>query len=74
MESLNQDSSYTRLYKNEFAFKRIQDCYILLQVTAMRENANLAEIFSTEGLDSYHKGLIDEVKNIALKCNNLKKC
>jgi hypothetical protein len=40
----------------------------------MRENANLAEIFSTEGLDSYHKGLIDEVKNIALKCNNLKKC
>lgn len=34
----------------------------------MREIANLADIFSTEGLDSYNRGLIDEVKNIAHKC------
>jgi hypothetical protein len=34
----------------------------------MREIANLANIFSTEGLDSYNRGLIDEVKNIAHKC------
>ncbi|CAI8583133.1 unnamed protein product [Vicia faba] len=37
-------------------------------VTAMREIANLADIFSTEGLDSYNRGLIDEVKSIAHKC------
>jgi hypothetical protein len=31
----------------------------------MREIANFADIFSTEGLDSYNRGLIDEVKNIS---------
>ncbi|KAL5062738.1 hypothetical protein RYX36_024475 [Vicia faba] len=46
------------------AFDSLNPC----DVTAMREIANLADIFSTEGLDSYNRGLIDEVKSIAHKC------
>lgn len=34
----------------------------------MREIANIADIISTEGLDSYNGGLIEEVKNIVHKC------
>lgn len=44
------------------------DCYMLLQVTAMREIANIADIVSAEGLDSYNRELLDEVKNIVHKC------
>lgn len=44
------------------------DCYMLLQVTAMREIANIADIVSAEGLDSYNRELLDEVINIVHKC------
>ncbi|KAG5036408.1 Protein MAIN-LIKE 2 [Glycine max] len=37
-------------------------------VTAMREIANIADIVSAEGLDSYNRELLDEVKNIVHKC------
>ncbi|CAL0308714.1 unnamed protein product [Lupinus luteus] len=46
----------------------IHGCYILLQVTAMREIANIADLVSTEGLGSYNRGLLDEVKNVVHKC------
>jgi len=41
---------------------------MLLQVTAMREIASIADIVSAEGLDSYNRELLDEVKNIVHKC------
>lgn len=44
------------------------DCCMLLQVTAMREIASIADIISTDGLDSYNSGLLDQVKNIVDKC------
>ena len=34
----------------------------------MREIASIADIISTEGLDSYNRELLDEVKNIVHKC------
>ncbi|XP_027908580.1 protein MAIN-LIKE 2-like [Vigna unguiculata] len=37
-------------------------------VTAMREIASIADIVSAEGLDSYNRELLDEVKNIVHKC------
>ncbi|KAL5176262.1 Protein MAIN-LIKE 2 [Glycine soja] len=37
-------------------------------VTAMREIANIADIVSAEGLDSYNRELLDEVINIVHKC------
>ncbi|XP_054780055.1 protein MAIN-LIKE 2-like isoform X1 [Prosopis cineraria] len=37
-------------------------------VTAMREIANIADIVSTEGLDSYNGELLVEVRNIVHKC------
>lgn len=34
----------------------------------MREIANIADIISTEGLDSHNKDLLDEVKSLVHKC------
>ena len=34
----------------------------------MREIASIAEMISTEGLDSYNGDLLDEVKNIVHRC------
>lgn len=48
---------------------KILDCYhIILQVTAMREIASIANIVSAEGLDPYNRELLGEVKNIVHKC------
>jgi len=41
---------------------------LLLQVTAMREIASVADILSAEGLDSNNRELLNEVKNIVHKC------
>ena len=41
---------------------------MLLQVTAMREIASVADILSAEGLDSNNRELLNEVKNIVHKC------
>ncbi|KAF7843513.1 protein MAIN-LIKE 2-like [Senna tora] len=37
-------------------------------VTAMREIANIADIVCSDGLDSYNRVLVDEVRNIVHKC------
>ncbi|KAJ7951578.1 serine/threonine-protein phosphatase 7 long form-like [Quillaja saponaria] len=37
-------------------------------VTAMREIANIADIFSTEGMDPQNIDLLDQVKNIVHRC------
>lgn len=51
-----------------FGFVCIPDYFMLFQVTAMKEIANIADIVSTEGLDSYNRELLDEVRNIVHKC------
>ncbi|OIW17166.1 hypothetical protein TanjilG_18121 [Lupinus angustifolius] len=37
-------------------------------VTTMREIAKIADVVSAEGLGSYNRGLLDEVKNVVHRC------
>ncbi|QCE02246.1 hypothetical protein DEO72_LG8g257 [Vigna unguiculata] len=53
---------------NVVSYRKALDSLNPCDVTAMREIASIADIVSAEGLDSYNRELLDEVKNIVHKC------